>query len=102
MTDNKKHYFECKKLDKGYVIVFDYRFQECYDKGQDLVLKYRNDEMIIPHNELKKKALKLSRMTFVSQFSGGRTYGVYHFKWEPEKKEKKQQELFENKKVEIL
>lgn len=78
-----KHYFLCKKLERGYVIVFDYRLNDCYNKGDDLVLQYRDKEMTISYADLKKKALKFSRMIYQSQFSGGRSYGVYHFKWQP-------------------
>lgn len=78
----KLHYFECSKLDKGMVIIFDYRLNTCYDSGSDLVLKYKGREMLVPHNQLKAKAKKLTSKRFPSQF-GGKEYGIYHFKWEP-------------------
>jgi hypothetical protein len=83
------HYFECKKLEKGMVIIFDYRLNQCYKAGDDLVLKFKGREMVVPHKELKKRALKLSRQIFQSQFGGGgNTYGIYHFKWVPTNKPK--------------
>lgn len=78
-----KHYFECKKLDNRMVIVYDYRLNQCYNAGDDLVLRYKNREMTVPHAELKQRAKKLSNIKYQSHF-GGEQYGVYHFKWQPD------------------
>jgi hypothetical protein len=78
----KNYYFQCSKLDKGMVIIFDYRLDECYKTGSDLVLKFKGREMLVPHSQLKTRAKKLTNRRFPSKFNG-KNYGIYHFKWEP-------------------
>lgn len=76
------------------VIIFDYRLNECYNKGDDLVLAYKNREMLIKHSDLKKKALLIDKRIYPSQFK--KPYKFYHFKWEPTDEEEiknKQQTL---------
>jgi len=89
-----KHYFKCNKLIKGMVVIFDYRLRECYNNGDDLILAYKDREMVIPHSELKKKALKIDTMLHSSDY--GKPFKFYHFKWEPTDEEEinnKQQTL---------
>lgn len=78
----KLYYFQCNKLDKGMVIIFDYKLNECYNSKCDLVLKYNGREMLVPHSQLKTRAKKITNRKFPSQF-GGKEYGIYHFKWQP-------------------
>ena len=78
----KLYYFQCNKVVKGMVIIFDYRLNECYKKGCDLVLKHKGREMLVPHSQLKAKAKKITHTKYPSQFNGP-MYGVYHFKCEP-------------------
>lgn len=81
------HHFKCNKLDKRMVIIFDYRLNQCWKAGDDLVLQYRDQKMTVPHDELKKRALKISRQRFQSHFDESKTYGIYHFKWVPDREE---------------
>ena len=75
-----KHYFSCNTLKNGMVICYDYRLNECYSNGDDLVLVYKGREMVVPHNELKKRALKIDTRLQPSKY---RPYSNYHFKWKP-------------------
>lgn len=77
----KLYYFQCNKKENGMVIIFDYRLNDCYNSKCDLVLKYKGREMLVPHNQLKARAKKLTTRKFPSQF-GGKEYGIYHFKFE--------------------
>lgn len=85
--------YEATKLESGYVMVRDYNLNQCNNAKMDLVIVYKKKEMTIPHKDLKARAQKLSTRRFQSYFPGKPDYGVYHFKWIPDKVESKQVEL---------
>lgn len=94
-----RHYFKCNTLKNGMVVVFDYRLNECNRNGDDLVLAYKDREMVVPHAELKKRAMLIDKAVHPSEF--GKPFKYYHFKWEPtdgEEHAQKQNKLFSNKK----
>lgn len=39
------------------VITYDYKLNECNRGSHDLVLTYKNREMVVPHGEIKARAL---------------------------------------------
>lgn len=89
-----EYYFKCNTLKDGKVIIFDYKLNECIKMGDDLILAYKNRKMIVPHAELKTRALEIDKRIQPSKF--GKPYKVYHFKWEPiddEEINSKQQKL---------
>ena len=77
-----KYYFKCNVLKKGMVICFDYKLNECNNRGDDLVLTYKNREMVVPHDELKARALKLDNTLYPSKY-GTAPFKNYHFVWKP-------------------
>ena len=80
------------------VVVFDYRLNQCYNAGDDLVLTYKDREMVIPHSELKARTLALDKSIHPSTY--GKPFKLYHFKWKPTDEQEiaeKQNKLFDNK-----
>ncbi len=79
----REYFYNSNKIDDGHVSVRDYNLNECNNEKKDLVILHKDKKMTIPHGLLKAKAIKRDNIKYKSIF-GGRDYGVYYFKWEPD------------------
>lgn len=76
---NKQYRYVATTKKNNYVMIRDYNLNECYNGGYDLLVVYKNNEMLIPHGELKMRAIKLNSSLQPSQF--GKPYRNYHLRW---------------------
>ena len=67
-----------KKIYKGYVSVRDYIVKEAIENGEDLVIRYGRQTMVVN----PRKGI-LSSGEFKSKY-GGRKYSLIDFKWKPQ------------------
>lgn len=84
-----KHYFKATTCKNKMVICFDYRFEKCYKDGDDLVITYKDKEMIIPHSEMMSRRLIINPYLKPSKY--GKPYHEYHFIWKPTDKNKEEE-----------
>lgn len=72
-----------KKLYKNLAEVRDYDVQHAIDKNESFKIRYEGDVMTLSPEDLQKKAISKSRITFKSKM-GGKDYKLISYKWEPD------------------
>ena len=78
--------FTVKKLFLGHVSIRDYIVKECQDKQKDLLIKYEDQEMLVPCQELQYCSSRFYTETIKSK-TGGKDYKLIDFKFKPNKGE---------------
>lgn len=95
MQTNQNHFeYSVKRLYNGLASLRDYQVQKAILKGQDILIKYQNQKMTIPHEEILKRGTR-SNVSVKSKFSGDE-YSLIDFRFNPDNKPKdnNQTELF--------
>ena len=76
---NKQYRYVATTIKNNHVMIRDYNLNDCYKGGYDLLIVYKNREMLVPHSQLKIRAIKLDNRTYPSKYN--RPYKVYHLRW---------------------
>lgn len=71
---------QVKKIWFGSVSVRDYVVKECFERGENLVIRHQGRVMTIPHSELKSG--RRNKMKNVSRFKD-QVYDLIDFPWRP-------------------
>lgn len=72
-----------KKLYLGqYADIRDYEFDMALKRKEDITFYYKDQTMIVPYKEIKKRGKKLTGTLFPSEF--GKPYKLVSFKWKRE------------------
>lgn len=83
-----QYHYEAKKMYGGQVMVRNYNLNECFRGGHDLVVRYKQYTMTVPHAELRARAIKVDDKVYKSQY-GGQDYTIYYFRWVEDKEIKR-------------
>lgn len=95
MKSNQNHFeYTVKRLYNGLASLRDYQVQIAIQKGQDILIKYQNQKMTIPHDEIPKRGT-LSKVKTKSKYNG-KEYKLVDFRFKPDNKptDSNQTELF--------
>lgn len=74
-------YFKIKKLWHGYASIRDFLIKNTYEKGQNLTIEYKGEQMTIPNKDLIIKG-KVSNFTIQSKHNNEK-YHLIDYPWIP-------------------
>jgi len=83
--------YKVKKIFKGHVSIRDDIVFDCLEKKEDLLVKYGDAEMLIPHNELKMFQRITPKVFTKKHTKPGENpfYKLLDYKWKPSRSQMK-------------
>jgi len=78
--------YQCKKLFNGYASIRDTTIENCIARGEDLVVIFDGDMMVLPLDKLKNPIrFQIHKTIFRSKYNRSQCYSLFDFKFVPGK-----------------